>query len=231
MDAVVAESLDLIHDADHQIIVSRKEVDVRHAKDCLLRDLCKRPLRIRVNGVGTPHIKPDKLVHLREGVKQYGARQRGPLAANQPRGHLRPAEIACTADHIDLLCAVLHKRPHILYGERSVTVERSDFTNRHVIVDLVKGAVFDVATKLLLAVKVHHVRQVKETRPCTDKAHHHHASVPVLGVGPQLLRRHVLHCVRSILGCDLLHLVVEHGILVETIFPCILAHCVEKGIT
>mmetsp|Transcript_48169 Transcript_48169/g.148681 ORF Transcript_48169/g.148681 Transcript_48169/m.148681 type:complete len:547 (+) Transcript_48169:382-2022(+) len=230
VDALVAYALDLVHDASHQVVVAREEVDVGDTKDGLLRDLGEGPLGVRVHSVRTPDVEAHEIVHLREGIQQDRRGHRRLLAPHQPRGALRPAEVPGAAEHVALLAPVLDERPHVLDGERAVAVERADLACAQVVVDLVEGAVLQVAAELVLPGEVDHVGEVQEAGPGADEAHHHHAAVPLLLVAPKLVGRHVLHGVRPVLGHELLHLAVEHAVLVEVVLPGVLPHHVEEGV-
>mmetsp|Transcript_28947 Transcript_28947/g.65647 ORF Transcript_28947/g.65647 Transcript_28947/m.65647 type:complete len:689 (-) Transcript_28947:2-2068(-) len=230
VDALVADPLHLVDYALHDAIVAGEEVDVRHAENRLLRNLREGSLGVRVHRVRIPDVKADEVVHLGKRLQQHRRRNRSWLTPNKPGGHLRPAEIPGSADHVAFLTPVLNKGSHVLDGEGTMAVESAHPVYTQVVIDLVERAVLHVASELVLPWELNHVGQVQETGPSAHEADHHHAAISVLLVLPELVRGNVLHGVGPVLRGELFHLVVEQGVLVQPMFPGVLPHHVQERV-
>mmetsp|Transcript_66049 Transcript_66049/g.204437 ORF Transcript_66049/g.204437 Transcript_66049/m.204437 type:complete len:483 (+) Transcript_66049:552-2000(+) len=129
----------------------RQEVDVADAEARLLRDLAHGALLVRLDGVVSPGVEIDELVHgLRDvHVPDVVQRVHGPV--RHPRGHARACQVPAAADEVDLMHAKLAAGADVLHRESAVSHDRHVQALELVVVDLVEHGVADVAAEDILA--------------------------------------------------------------------------------
>mmetsp|Transcript_17666 Transcript_17666/g.37523 ORF Transcript_17666/g.37523 Transcript_17666/m.37523 type:complete len:205 (+) Transcript_17666:592-1206(+) len=161
---VIAETLHLIDDALHQLVIARQKVDVGDPEDRLLRDASSRPAFVAVHRMRLPDVEADEVIHFLERVQQDDSREGCVAGAHQPRGALCPAEVPRAAEHPDLRGTEFHQGSHIFDGEGSVAVHDDSLSPAELVVCLAERAVLDVALEIPLARELDFVDVVKEAR-------------------------------------------------------------------
>mmetsp|Transcript_20115 Transcript_20115/g.47092 ORF Transcript_20115/g.47092 Transcript_20115/m.47092 type:complete len:542 (-) Transcript_20115:235-1860(-) len=226
VNSLVSQALQFIHNALHQLVVPSQEVNVGNAKNGLLLYGREAALTVLLHRIASPNVIAYQVVHPLEGVQEHQRRQGPCQGPHQPRRHLGAAKVTRTAQHPALLAAVLAKRPDILDGECPVAVQHADLLHRHVVVDVVEGAVLNVAAKVLLAGEVCSVRFVEETRPSAHVTCEHDVRVTLV-----LIHWHVLDSIVSSLGYNPFYVGIEPHVVIEAVRFRSLAHHGQKEVT
>mmetsp|Transcript_72910 Transcript_72910/g.213629 ORF Transcript_72910/g.213629 Transcript_72910/m.213629 type:complete len:421 (-) Transcript_72910:249-1511(-) len=150
---MLRHSLDAARVNDHLNLahVNGQEVYVSDAETGLLSNLAHSALLICLDGVISPGINVDELVHGLSGKHVPDVLQGVERPICHPGGYSWASQVPAAADEVDLACAKLTAGTDVFHREGAMPNDRHGQALQEMVVNLIEHSVADVPLEVLLA--------------------------------------------------------------------------------